>query len=54
MYAELLWLIVFCGCGIASCVTYIVCLLVGEGRRRKKENKDDKYGSNTLVIDLDE
>ena len=54
MYVEFMGLIVFCGCGIASCLTYIVCLLVGEKRRRNKEQKHDGSSRQTLVINLDE
>ena len=53
LYQEYLWLIVFCGCGIASCVTYIVCLLAQEKRQRKKYT-GNSVGEEVLVINLDD
>jgi len=53
MYDDYLWLIVLCGGGVASCITYIVCLLAHDKRQRRKEDKQiDK--EERLVINLDD
>jgi hypothetical protein len=53
MYKDYLWLILLCGSGIVACITYVVCLLSFESKRKKS---DGKTGSSkeTLVINLDD
>ncbi len=53
MFDKYVWLIVLCGSGVASCLTYIVCLLCHEKRQQNKVGKRSRH-EETLVINLDD